>query len=281
MRLADSDSVPNKARAILAYLDGVVRDDRLRSDVGSAVGHGLVVAKRSRKDSNLSDLGDRLASDAKFRRNVRDLLHDLDSAGERMRRKRGHRVRKVVFAALAAIAGALAVRPLLGWLSRQEAGSAGSGLATVNQSVDVNVPVSAAYNQWTQFEDFPRFMEGVDEVRQLDDTLLHWAATVSGRRREWDAKITEQSPDRRIAWKSVSGAETSGAVTFEPAGADRTRVNVSMSYRPATVDRLGSLIGLDNRRVRGDLRRFKELIEGRGAETGAWRGEVHGGTRTS
>src|SRR5262252_7215995 len=102
----------------------------------------------------------------------------------------------------------------------------------VEKSIEVDVPVSTAYNQWTQFEEFPRFMVGVDEVKQLDDTLLHWAATVAGRHHEWDAKIVEQSPDRRIAWRSVDGKENGGVVSFVSAGPERTRVNLSLTYRP-------------------------------------------------
>ena len=151
-------------------------------------------------------------------------------------------------------------------------------MSSFTESITVDVPIRTAYNQWTQFEEFPRFMEGIEEVRQLDDTLLHWAASVAGKRHEWDAKIIEQSPDRRIAWKSVSGKETDGVVSFEPAGPDRTRVHVALTYRPDPLERAGSMIGLDDRRVRGDLNRFKELIEERGAETGAWRGEVHEGS---
>jgi uncharacterized membrane protein len=122
-------------------------------------------------------------------------------------------------------------------------------------------------------------MEGVDEVRQLDDTLLHWAATVAGKKAEWDAKIVEQKPDRRIAWQSVDGKQTSGAVTFEPAGSpSRTLVRLHMSYTPDGVtEKVGSAAGLDARRVRGDLERFRDLIEDRKVASGAWRGEIQGG----
>ena len=135
-----------------------------------------------------------------------------------------------------------------------------------------------AYNQWTQFEEFPRFMEGVDEVKQLDDTLLHWAATIAGRHAEWDAKIIEQDPDRRITWESVDGKRTRGTVTFAAAGPERSRVRLHMSYRPdGTAEKVGSAIGLDSRRINADLARFRELIEGREVATGAWRGEIQGG----
>ena len=145
----------------------------------------------------------------------------------------------------------------------------------VEKTVEVNQPVSTVYNQWTQFEDFPNFMEGVKEVRQLDDTHLHWRAEVWGKEKEWDAEITEQEPDKRISWRSVSGAPNAGTVRFEPLGTDRTRVRLTMAYEPeGGKESIGSAFGLDSRRVKGDLESFKEFIEERGAETGAWRGDV-------
>jgi uncharacterized membrane protein len=142
------------------------------------------------------------------------------------------------------------------------------------------VPVSTAYNQWTQFEDFPLFMEGVDHVEQHGDTRLHWVATVAGRQHEWDAKILEQHPDRQISWISEDGKKTRGTVSFEPRGDAKTIVRLSMSYQAeGAAEQLGSAAGLDARRVRGDLERFKELIESRGSETGAWRGEVEAGEK--
>jgi uncharacterized membrane protein len=132
-----------------------------------------------------------------------------------------------------------------------------------------------AYNQWTQFEDFPTFMEGVEEVRQLDDTHVRWVADVGGTRREWDAVITEQKPDDRVAWKATDGKTNAGVVTFHRLNEATTRVTVQMEWEPSGVkEQAGSMLGMDGRRVRGDLERFKEMIESRGAETGAWRGEV-------
>ena len=152
-------------------------------------------------------------------------------------------------------------------------------MASIEESIDVEVPVRTAYNQWTQFEDFPLFMEGVDHVQQLDDTRLHWVATVAGKTNEWDAKILEQHPDKQISWISEDGKKTRGTVTFEPVGESKTLIRLSMSYQAEGVaETLGSAAGLDQRRVRGDLERFKELIESRGAESGAWRGEVSAGT---
>jgi len=155
-------------------------------------------------------------------------------------------------------------------------------MAEINESIEVNVPVSTAYNQWTQFEDFPEFMEGVQSVAQTDDTHLHWVAEVAGKRHEWDAEITEQVPDRRIAWQSVDRKGISGIVRFEPLGSDRTRIDVDMSWEAeGLVESLGSAVGIDSRRVQADLERFKELIESQGVESGAWRGEVHAGQRNS
>jgi uncharacterized membrane protein len=148
-------------------------------------------------------------------------------------------------------------------------------MAEVTESVDVHVPVQTAYNQWTQFEEFPRFMEGVEEVQQLDNTHLHWVAEVGGKRHEWDAEITEQRPDERVAWKSTNGKENAGVVTFHRLDDTTTRITVQMSWEPeGIIEQAGAAIGADERRVRGDLERFKELIEARGQASGAWRGEV-------
>jgi uncharacterized membrane protein len=154
-------------------------------------------------------------------------------------------------------------------------------MAEVHESIEVEVPVSTAYNQWTQFEEFPRFMEGVKSVRQIDDTQLRWAAELGGKEHEWKAEILEQVPDRRIAWQSVDGKGINGEVTFEPVGTDHTRVEVQFGWDPDDLlESLGSAVGVDDRRVKGDLERFKELVESRGVESGAWRGEVRGGQRT-
>jgi uncharacterized membrane protein len=151
-------------------------------------------------------------------------------------------------------------------------------LETIRESIEVNVPVSTAYNQWTQFEEFSKFMDGVASVEQIDDTHLRWVAEVGGQRREWKAEIIEQVPDQKIAWRAVDDNGPNGVVTFEPLGADKTLVVVEMSYEPEGLkEQLGAKIGVDSRQVGGDLERFKQLIESRGAETGAWRGEVRAG----
>ncbi len=148
-------------------------------------------------------------------------------------------------------------------------------MTTVEKSVDVHVPVDTAYNQWTQFESFPQFMEGVKEVRQLDDTHVHWVAEVGGRRMEWDAEISEQVPDQRIAWRAVGGKGNAGVVTFHRIDDGTTRVMLQMEAQPENlVEKVGDLTGVLDRRVKGDLERFRDFIESRGTETGAWRGEV-------
>lgn len=148
-------------------------------------------------------------------------------------------------------------------------------MASAMKHVDAAVPVSVAYNQWTQFEEFPRFMEGVKEVRQLDDRRLHWRAEIGGKETEWDAEITEQRPDERIAWRSTTGTKSSGVVTFHHLAENRSRVTLQMDYEPeGAVENVGSALGMVERRVQGDLERFKEFVETRGRETGAWRGTV-------
>jgi uncharacterized membrane protein len=161
-----------------------------------------------------------------------------------------------------------------GWLLSKQLKSRGTG-SMVEQSITVDVPVSTAYNQFTQFEEFPRFMETVEQVSQLDDTHLHWRASVAGKMKEWDAEITEQIPDQRIAWRSTSGVPNSGVVTFEKVGENKTRVCMQMSYEPESADEsIGAALGGVKMTARSNLKKFKELVEARGVETGAWRGEV-------
>jgi uncharacterized membrane protein len=151
-------------------------------------------------------------------------------------------------------------------------------LSAFTESVEVDVPVSTAYNQWTQFEEFPRFMAGVLEVRQLDDTHQHWRARIGGKEEEWDAEITEQIPDRLIAWRSTTGARNEGMVTFHGLAGSRTRIDLRMAYEPrGLVESVGDALGAVSMRVSGNLERFKEFIERRGTETGAWRGSVDQG----
>ncbi|WP_104136941.1 SRPBCC family protein [Arthrobacter sp. ZGTC131] len=151
-------------------------------------------------------------------------------------------------------------------------------MATVQQSIDVNVPVRQAYNQWTQFEDFPHFMSGVDAVRQIDDTTVHFETSIAGVKREYDAQITVQEPDQRVTWESLNEPRNSGTVWFESLGPDETKVNVELTWEPeSAMEKIGAAVGLDSRQVASDLRKFKQFIEGRDSETGAWRESVNEG----
>jgi len=148
-------------------------------------------------------------------------------------------------------------------------------MSSITESVDVAVPVPTAYNQWTQFESFPRFMEGVESITQKTDTLTHWEIEIAGVHREFDARITEQHPDERVAWESVDGPRHAGVVTFHRLGDDRTRVTLQMETDPeGLVENTADALGILSRRAKGDLKRFKEFIESRGVETGRWRGEI-------
>ena len=148
-------------------------------------------------------------------------------------------------------------------------------MSTIQQSIDVEVPVSTAYNQWTQFESFPQFMDGVDQVRQLTDTRTHWTISLAGVKREFDAEITEQEPDQRIAWRSVDGTGHAGVVTFHKLDDTKTRVMLQIDTEPeGLVEKAGDAVGLTNLNAKGDLARFKTFIEERGQESGAWRGQV-------
>jgi len=153
---------------------------------------------------------------------------------------------------------------------------------TVTATTEVEVPIRVAYDQWTQFETFPEFMTGVEQITQLDDELTHWVVSIGGVRREFDADIGDQVPDRHVAWRSVGEVAHRGIVEFTPEGPDRTRVDLELEWEPeGFVENAGAMLQIDDLQVKNDLRRFKDFIEHRGAETGAWRGEVHGGEATS
>ena len=150
-------------------------------------------------------------------------------------------------------------------------------MATMEKDIVVNVPVRVAYDQWTQLEAFPEFMEGVKEVIQLDEKRLRWRAEIAGKDEEWEAEITDQVPDRHIAWRSVTGAMNAGSVIFQPAGDGQTKVALELTYEPRDAgEKVGDALGFLERQVSADLERFKRFIESRGAPTGAYRGEIHG-----
>src|SRR5215204_139787 len=250
----------------------LAKDEKFRKQAINAVAHATMIRRRTK-----------LAAYEQLRAELRELTKNVQRAVTRAEKKRSHKFRNTIL--LAGAGGAVAAIPqarrfVLARFSSVP-GMNGTMPRTIEESMDVNVPVSTAYNQWTQFEDFPLFMEGVDHVDQLGDTELHWVASIGGKRAEWDAKIVEQQPDTRIAWRSVDGRETHGTVWFEKLGEDRTLVRLAMTYRPqGPVELAGSAAGVDRRRIKGDLERFRDLIESRGTESGAWRGEVESGTKS-
>ncbi len=148
-------------------------------------------------------------------------------------------------------------------------------MSTTAKSIEIDLPVSTVYNQWTQFEEFPLFMEGVESVTQLDDKRLHWVAQIAGVRKEWDAEIADQQPDALISWKAVSGTVNAGIVRFESLGPTSTQVTLDLAVEPDGLkEKIGDKLGFVSKQVEGDLKRFKDFIESRGAETGGWRGQV-------
>jgi uncharacterized membrane protein len=263
----------------------LARDKRFRKQLLSAVGHGTIARRRAKRRLGFYAALNRLASDEKLTGELRKMSKNLEKAWSRVERKRSHELRNtvlVVGSAGTVVAAAILLRRKFKSSGLPKGGLGGTSPRTIEESIEVRVPVSTAYNQWTQFEDFPLFMEGLDHVQQLDDTRLHWVATIAGKTAEWDAKILEQHPDRQITWISEDGKKTRGTVSFEPRGEGRAVVRLLMSYQAeGPAEALGSAAGLDSRRVRGDLQRFKDLIESRGEETGAWRGEVSAGKKTT
>jgi len=149
-------------------------------------------------------------------------------------------------------------------------------MAIIEKSIAVEKPIQTVYNQWTQFEDFPEFMEGVEEVTQLDDTHLHWVAKIGPVEREWEAEIVEQVPDQAIAWRATDGSQNAGTVTFRPVAADTTEVVLELEFDPEGItEKAGDALGFVSKRAEGDLKRFKSFLEERDQETGAWRGRVN------
>ncbi len=270
----------DKAASARDFARDLAKDKKFRKELLSAIGHGTRAQRRASRKFGFFATATRLNNDPKLKRELKKMKANLDKAWSRVEKKRSHKLRNTLLVLGGATVAAVPQvrRFVTDRISMISIG--GKTATTVESGIEVDVPVSTAYNQWTQFEDFPLFMEGVDHVQQLDDTRLHWVATVAGKTAEWDAKILEQHPDRQISWISEDGKKTRGTVTFEPRGDSKTFVRVSMSYQaegPAEV--LGSAAGLDARRVRADLERFKELIESRGTESGAWRGEIKAGQK--
>jgi uncharacterized membrane protein len=278
--LRDSAASATELAASLA------KDKKFRKELLSAAAHGVIARRRVARRLGFLAAVSRLTSDPKLKRELQKMTKNLDKAWSRVDQKRSHKLRNsllVVAGAGAAVAAAAPLRRKFAAAGLPKRGlGGGTSPRSIDESIEVGVPVSTVYNQWTQFEDFPLFMEGVDHVQQIDDTHLRWVATIAGKTAEWEAKILEQHPDRQISWVSEDGKKTRGTVTFEPRDDSRTLVRLSMSYRAeGPAEALGSAAGLDALRVRGDLERFKELVESRGAETGGWRGEVSAGEQTT
>jgi uncharacterized membrane protein len=266
------------------YVDRLAHDEKLRERLVAALAAAVAARKRAQQRAGLVGLARTLGSDPVLRAQVVEAFDQLQKAKGRLSKPRSHRARNfllfltgggMVVAASPGLRNAVVAKARSLKIDPFSPGAT----TAITQEIEVEVPVATAYNQWTQFEEFPSFMEGVDSVKQLDDTLLHWAATVAGKKAEWDAKIIEQRPNERIVWESIDGKQMRGAVTFAPAGSgSKTRIRLAMSYKPDGIsEKAGAAVGLDQRRVRDDLERFRELIEGRQVESGAWRGEIKDG----
>jgi uncharacterized membrane protein len=283
LKSTKTQALKDNAASAAELATSLAKDKKFRKQVLSAVGHGTIAKRRASKRIGFVAAVARLGADPKIKSELRKMTRSLENAWGRVERKRSHKLRNtLVVAGIGGAAAAVASqrKRLTGIVGGGASSLNGSTTPrTIDESIEVNVPVSTAYNQWTQFEDFPLFMEGVDHVQQLDDTRLHWAATVAGKTNEWDAKILEQHADKQISWISEDGKKTRGTVSFEKVGEDKTLVRLSMSYQADPLEAVGSVAGLDARRIKGDLGRFKELIESRGTESGAWRGEVSAGQK--
>jgi uncharacterized membrane protein len=267
----------------------VVQDEKLRRRLGTAFSHGLAAKREARVRGPIWQL----ASNHELRAHLGEMVSQLEAASRRRNRRR--RNRKLVQSVFVAVpVAAVAVPQSRSWLKERLGGAKAAtgklagvvslasvgGQTRIEEEITLDVPVTIVYNQWTQFEEFPQFMDGVEEVRQLDDKTLHWVASIGGNRAEWDARIIEQVPDQRIVWESIDGKQTRGRVEFSPQGSSHSIVQLTMGYTPEGVmQKVGSAAGLDARRVRGDLNRFKQLIESRGTEDGAWRGEIQEKTK--
>jgi uncharacterized membrane protein len=278
-RRTKTQAVKDRAATSKDFALALSRDRKFRKELVSAIGHGAKAKRRASKRVGFFAAATRMANDKQLRRELDTMTKNLRDAWSRVERKqkRSHKLRNtmlVLGGGAAAAAGALKLRG--------KQGGSGMPISTIDESIEVEVPVSTAYNQWTQFEEFPLFMEGVDDVQQRDDTRLHWVATIGGRAAEWDAKILEQHPDKQISWISEDGKKTRGTVSFERLGESKTLIRLSMSYQAeGPLEQFGSAAGLDAKRIRGDLGRFKSLIESRGTESGEWRGEIEAGTSKS
>ena len=270
-----TQAVMDQAASSKDFALALSRDKKFRKQLLSAIGHGAKAKRRAAKRVGFLAAATRLANDKQLRRELDRMTKNLQHAWSRVERKQkpSHKLRNTMLVLGGGTVAAGAALKLRGKTSAN-----GIAISAIDESIEVEVPVSTTYNQWTQFEEFPLFMEGVDDVKQQGDTRLHWVATIGGHTAEWDAKILEQHPDEQISWISEDGKKTRGTVSFEALGESKTRIRLSMSYQAeGPLEQLGSAAGLDAKRVSGDLKRFKELIESRGTESGEWRGEIEAG----
>jgi len=270
-----TQAVKEQAASSKDFALALARDRKFRKQLLSAMGHGAKAKRRAAKRVGFLAAATRLANDKQLRRELDRMTKNLQHAWTRVERKQkpSHKLRNTMLVLGGGTVAAGAALKLRG-----KASANGTAIGTIDESIEVEVPLSTAYNQWTQFEEFPLFMEGVDDVKQHGDTRLHWVATIGGHTAEWEAKILEQHPDEQISWISEDGKKTRGTVSFEGLSESKTRIRLSMSYQAeGPLEQLGSAAGLDATRVRGDLKRFKDLIESRGTESGEWRGEIEAG----
>ena len=280
-------SMKRRVEDTVGYVDPLTNDEKLRERLAAAIVAGAGAGQRIREQTGLVGLARRLADDPVLRAQLVEMATAVQAAKKRAKKAGGHRLRNTILIAGGAglvIAAVPRVRDRVmslarvgrdQWAPSEWSDSSTTQPVTIEEVIEVAVPVSTVYNQWTQFEEFPRFMAGVDEVRQLDDTLLHWAATVAGKHAEWDAKIIEQEPDKRISWKSISGAPNAGTVRFEAMGPGVTKIRLVMAYAPqGAIESAGDALGIFSARVQHTIEDFKHYIESRTEESGGWRGAV-------
>src|SRR3954469_1058420 len=297
-RQSKTAKLKGSAASASDFASSLAKDKKFRKELLSAISHGTIAQRRAARKVGFYAAMLRLKNDPKLRREVSKMVTSLDKAWGRVEKQRSHKLRNtMLLLGLGGAAAAAASRPevrnkVTGAMPSSTPSFSGTTPRTIDESIEVDVPVSTAYNQWTQLEGFPLFMEGRAHAQELDDTRLDpgqqvsgprrpWVGTGGGKKAEWDSKILEQHPDRQISWISEDGKKTRGTVSFEPISENKTRIRLSMSYQADPIETVGSAAGLDSRRIKADLERFKELVESRGTESGAWRGEVAAGKTTS
>ena len=277
-----SQVLKDSAASATDYATALAKDQKFRKELLSAMRHGTIARRRAASRLGFLAAVTRLATDVKLKNELLKMTKNLDRALSRVEKKRSHKLRNTIFVTVG-VGGAVAVA-----LKSRSNGSlpsvpftGGSSPRTIDESIEVNVPVSVSYNQWTQFEDFPLFMEGVEHVQQLDDTRLHWVATSPARRPSGTPRSSSSIPTGRSAGSARTERRRAAPSRSSRSARARHVSGISMSYQADPIETVGSAAGLDSRRVKADLERFKELVETRGTESGAWRGEVAAGKTKS